>query len=149
MSVVQKKDTMTDMAPETPERRTGHCLCGAITYEYDEPVNWCGHCHCESCRRACSAPMTTFFGVENGRWRWTGAGPTVFASSKGVERMFCATCGSQMAYRTDHFPNETHFYAATLEAPEDFAPEKHFFHGEKLPWLHLADDLKKHEVGGL
>ena len=53
----------------------GRCLCGGVRYEYEGEVNWTGHCHCESCRRNCSAPMTTFFAVNNGNWRWTGDTP--------------------------------------------------------------------------
>ncbi len=127
----------------------GHCLCGAVSYAYSGEVNWRGHCHCESCRRNCSAPMTTFFGVNNAQWEWTGAEPQVYQSSAKVRRYFCGACGTPMAYFSDQFPHETHFYAASLEHPEDFAPTVHFFYGEKLPWLHIGDDLKKHGVGGL
>ena len=127
----------------------GRCLCGAVRYAYTEPVNWRGHCHCESCRRNCSAPMTTFFGVDNGQWRWTGATPALYVSSPGVQRFFCGTCGTPMAYTHKQFPDETHFYAASLDDPADFVPERHFHYEERLPWLHLNDDLKTHQVGGL
>ena len=43
--------------------RRGHCLCGAIEYQFDEQPNWVAHCHCESCRRATSSPMTTWVSV--------------------------------------------------------------------------------------
>lgn len=54
-----------------------------------------------------------------------------------------------MAYTHEKFPLETHFYAASLEDPSDFEPTAHFFYSEKLPWLHVEDNLKKHGVGGL
>lgn len=128
---------------------TGRCLCGAVTYSFDEPVNWRGYCHCESCRRNCSAPVTAFFGVENGQWSWTGVAPAVFASTPGARRYFCATCGTPMAYAHEKFPHEMHFYAASLDDPADFTPTQHFHYDERLVWLALDDDLKKHGVGGL
>lgn len=39
---------------------TGRCLCQAIRYECaGEPI-LIAHCHCESCRRQTSSPVTTF-----------------------------------------------------------------------------------------
>lgn len=130
-------------------QRSGHCLCGAVTYSYNGPELFRGHCHCESCRRACASPMTTFFGVANGSWEWTGVAPAHFESSPGVHRYFCGTCGSPMAYAWEGLPEETHFYAATLDDPTDFQPDEHHFYAERLPWLHINDDLKKKMGGGL
>lgn len=122
--------------------RTGRCLCGQLRYRADGPVLWQMHCHCESCRRATSSPMTTYFDVADGGWRWTGAAPAVHASSPGVERFFCPTCGSPMAYRSDAAA-EMHFLACTLDDPRDVQPEGHDFWEERLPWLLLADDLPR------
>ena len=129
--------------PDAPTR--GRCLCGAVRFAYTGRPRWVMHCHCESCRRQCSAPFTTFVGVRDGRWRWTGAEPAAYASSKGVERLFCGRCGTPMAYRAAHWPGEIHFYAAAHEAPDALTPQGHVYHAEKLAWLHLADDLPRHD----
>ncbi|HIP78383.1 MAG TPA: GFA family protein [Kiloniellaceae bacterium] len=128
--------------------KRGHCLCGAVSYEYDGPENWRGHCHCESCRRTTASPFTTFFGVDRTACRFTGAEPAVYHSSPGVRRLFCPTCGTPIAYESDRWPEETHFYAATLEDSRDFAPEFHVFWSERLPWVHLHDDLPKNDGSG-
>lgn len=120
---------------------TGRCLCGAVTFRCTEPPLWQGHCHCESCRRATASPMTSFLGVRDGAWAWTGSAPATYASSPGVTRSFCATCGTQMAFRADRFLGETHFYAATLDRPEEYRPSVHYHSAEALPWIHLADGL--------
>jgi hypothetical protein len=114
-----------------------------VTFAYDGPENWRGFCHCDSCRRACAAPVTAFMGVPDGQWRWTGATPRDYASSPGVLRQFCPNCGSQVSYRSKASPGEIHFYAALLDDPEDFAPTTHYHYDEHLPWLALTDDLKK------
>jgi hypothetical protein len=122
---------------------TGRCLCGAVTFRCSEAPLWQGHCHCESCRRATAAPFTSYLGVRDGTWEWTGAKPATYASSPGVWRDFCPTCGTQMTYRAARYPGETHFFAATLDRPEDYAPTAHFHSAERMPWLHLADGLKQ------
>jgi len=122
---------------------SGRCLCGAVTYAFDGPPNWQAHCHCESCRRATASPFTSFFGISHGRWRWTGALPASFASSPGVTRSFCGTCGSPMAYQGRDRPDEIDFYAATLTDPGAYAPTLHVHWNERLPWLTLADGLPR------
>lgn len=121
----------------------GHCLCGAIRYVCDAAPLWQAHCHCESCRRATASPFTSYFGVADGAWRWTGAPPATYASSPGVWREFCARCGTPMAYHADRYPGERHFFAATLDDPQSFAPTEHVFSAEALAWVHLADGLPR------
>lgn len=122
---------------------TGRCLCGDVTYRATSAPLWQAHCHCESCRRATSSPFTSFFGVANGAWHWTGKPPASFASSEGVWRDFCPRCGAQMAYRSTRYPDEIHFYAASLDDPGRYAPTSHVHTDEQLPWVHLSDGLKR------
>lgn len=130
------------MSPETSEPLgPGRCLCGLIRYETTVAPLWQAHCHCESCRRNCSAPFTSFFGMAEGAWRWTGEAPAVYASSSGVERLFCPRCGTPMAFRSTRWPGETHFYAASLEEPARYRPTLHVHWAEHLPWVQLADGL--------
>ncbi len=124
----------------------GHCLCGAIAFEVDPPVLSCVTCHCDSCRRQCASPMTTYFGVRDGNWRWTRGQPKTFNSSPGVERSFCADCGTPLSFRSTAMSDVLHLYVATLDNPEALEPTLHVAHEEKLNWLRLNDDLP-HCVG--
>ncbi|MEM7292200.1 MAG: GFA family protein [Pseudomonadota bacterium] len=127
--------------------KRGRCMCGRVTFEYIGPENWCGNCHCESCRRNTSSPYTTFFGVPNEAYRFTGETPKTYRSSPGVRRLFCGNCGSPIAYESDRFPDEIHFYVAGMENPEDYRPTHHVFYTEKLSWVEVGDDLPKHIKG--
>jgi hypothetical protein len=128
------------------QTRHGRCLCGQVRYAFDpQGVTDQSHCHCESCRRAVSAAMASFLTIRDSAWRWTGTQhPARFGSSPGVERLFCSTCGSPIAYRTATSPGETDFHAMTLDALDAYAPTAHTFWSEKLSWLHLNDDLPRH-----
>lgn len=85
--------------------------------------------------------MTTYVGLFEGTWRWVGKPASTYASSPGVQRFFCARCGTPVAFISERFTGKMHFYAAALDDPEAFAPEGHSFIDNKLSWLHLADDL--------
>lgn len=123
--------------------RTGRCACGSVTYSTTAADLWAGHCHCESCRRASSAPVTSFFGVPRDSVTWNGE-IAVRASAAGVQRGFCAQCGTQLYYQFDGWPDETHLYAATLDDPTQFHPTAHFHFAERVPWLTVTDDLPKY-----
>ena len=125
--------------------RTGHCLCGAVSFAFEGEANWCSHCHCESCRRQTASAFTTFLGVPDGAWKWTGEVPKVFVSSPGVRRMFCGTCGAPVAYAAERYPGETHFYVALLDDTSDLSPESHVHWEERVDWVELADGLPKKE----
>ena len=119
----------------------GRCFCGTIRFELTPPVQAVVNCHCESCRRQCSAPMTTYVGIADGKWRWVSGEAKVFNSSPGVERTFCADCGAPLSFRSAKMSDMMHFYVAAMDEPEAFAPTLHVAHEEKLPWLKLDDGL--------
>ncbi|MEM7719341.1 MAG: GFA family protein [Pseudomonadota bacterium] len=108
------------------------------------PILWAGHCHCESCRRATSSPMTSFFGVPRAGVAWTGLIAS-YASSPEVARGYCEACGAQMFYQSTRWPDETHLYAASLDDPSAFQPEAHYHFAERVPWLGVGDELPKFE----
>ena len=120
---------------------TGRCLCGAVTYRCTAEPLWQVHCHCESCRRATASPMTSYFAMADGSWEINGLAVASYESSPGVTREFCPRCGTQISYRSHLLPGERHFFAATLDRPEDYRPTAHDFWAERLPWLAICDDL--------
>jgi hypothetical protein len=121
----------------------GHCLCRAITFEYSAEPNWTLHCHCESCRRATSSPITTWISVPRHSFHFKSGVPRYFSSSPGVRRGFCGTCGSPLTYENEKIPEEVHLYAASLTDTSDVKPSSHVFSEEQLPWLEIADQLPR------
>jgi len=124
--------------------KKGHCLCKKVKWSYTGMSTWARYCHCDDCRRNCAAPVVAFIGVRLTDFQWTGSPPACYNSSPGVNRFFCETCGSPMAFRAEHYPGEIHLYAASLENPEDFKPDFHVHSSEQLSWLSLHDELPKH-----
>ena len=122
---------------------SGRCLCGAVRWQTNAAPLWSGFCHCDSCRRASSAPVTAFFGMARDEVKWDGE-IAINASSEDVRRGYCGACGSQIYFQSTRWPTETHLYAATLDDPTQFQPTAHFHYAEKLPWLKIDDDLPKY-----
>ena len=123
----------------------GHCLCRKTTWEFHGDVAWACYCHCDDCRRNCAAPVVAWLGVSLSNFKWTGAAPKSYESSKGVLRHFCETCGSPMGFEAEHYPGGMHLYAASLEDPNSIKPTFHVNYQSKLPWLELNDNLTKYD----
>ena len=120
---------------------SGRCLCRAVTFEARGRPLWIVHCHCESCRRQTGSPATTFAGYRASQVSFATSVRRIFESSPGVQRSFCARCGSPISYEAARSPGEIHLYAALFDRSEDFVPERHVNYGERLPWLHLDEHL--------
>lgn len=122
---------------------SGRCLCGAVAYEFEGEPLWSSYCHCETCRRTCSAPVAAFLGVDRIAFRWTGEAPAAYESSPGVRRLFCGRCGSPMAYDSERDMRVIHLYAASLDEPAAYRPTLHVHHAERLPWFDVKDGLPR------
>jgi hypothetical protein len=124
------------------DKITGRCLCGAVRYETATPPAWTALCHCESCRRAASAPIVAWMGfaVEDVRWQGERA---FYKSSKIATRGFCPKCGTQMSFESTRWPGELHLYGTSRDDPENYVPDLHCHHDEALDWLQISDTLRK------
>ena len=65
----RKDDKMN--APMTAAVVTGSCLCGAVSFEFELPTLFAGHCHCTMCQRAHGAGFVTWVGVREDGFRIT------------------------------------------------------------------------------
>ncbi|MGI9406729.1 MAG: GFA family protein [Hyphomicrobiaceae bacterium] len=124
---------------------TGRCLCGEVTYSFTGQPSGVDYCHCDSCRRNCSAPVTAFVEVPRENFSFTGETPKIYESSPGIRRLFCGNCGAPVAYDADWDKTDIHLYLAAFDDPEAFAPAAHVFAGEQLSWFETSDRLPRYE----
>ena len=126
---------------------TGGCMCGAVRYEaIGEPLG-VGHCHCHSCRRHTGAPVVTFVAFRPDQVHFTGRERSIYKSSPTVERAFCNQCGTPLtweAYARSFGTRIIEFHISTLDDPDNFVPDRHWFHGERIVWFDVADDLPRY-----
>ncbi|MHB2168128.1 GFA family protein [Alsobacter sp. R-9] len=127
---------------------SGRCLCGGIRFSFTGKPKWVAYCHCESCRRATSSPIAAWIGLEKDQFAWDAGSPAAIASSPGVVRRFCPTCGSPLSYEGDRWPTEIHVYVASLDDPSAVVPRAHVNVGEQLPWFEVHDAWPRWESVG-
>ena len=143
---------MPDVQDGKPLVLSGHCLCGGVRFRTTGLVRASGHCHCESCRRAASSPVTTFFTVPRKGTELSGESLRYYASSPGVRRGFCGNCGSPMSFETERRPEDIDLYVASLDDGlsvrelQDFTREKLAQH-EFPRIVEFVDELPKSEGG--
>ena len=113
----------------------GRCMCGAVRFKAQGTPKWVLWCHCESCRRHSGAPASVFVSFADGAVRMTSGEIAKYESSPGVERGFCARCGSTLTCTNPKLPNETHFHIGAFERAAELAPTAEFFSKERLPWF--------------
>lgn len=123
----------------------GQCLCGELQFELRGRRLWVAHCHCDSCRRSTGSAVATFVGYNKEQLTYTHGARMFYQSSPGVQRGFCADCGTPMTYESDRCPEEVHLYISTIDNPGAFVPQVHVFFAERIPWMEVADDLPRYE----
>jgi hypothetical protein len=85
-------------------------------------------------------------GVRLEQFRYLKGEPAVYQSSPGVQRYFCATCGSPMAYAGARWPGEVHLFHGTLEDPGQWPPTGHANVAEQVAWFEVSDHLPRYEA---
>src|SRR5262245_16692838 len=121
------------------------CLCGAVAWNTDGPVEMMSHCHCSRCRKAHGTPFATYVtapeagfalrGREHvGRWE----------SSPGFFRYFCTVCGSVVP--GDSWQGLVFLPAGCLTADPGVRPQAHLFVASRAPWFEIHDSLLRFET---
>src|SRR4029077_4254167 len=105
----------------------GGCLCGALRFEVTAEATESGHCHCRICQRSTGAPVLAYASFAVTSFRYVSGIPTRFASSTRGAREFCATCGTQIAFRASPDPPTVDVTVAPLDDPAQSPPQKHIY----------------------
>ena len=114
---------------------TGGCLCGAIRYRVTGRPEATSLCHCFSCRRSTGGPSLAWVIFAESNVEITRGALAIHSSSPGVERGFCARCGTSLTYRRENRPGLFDVTTASLDDPEAFPPAKEIWVEEKLSWM--------------
>lgn len=123
----------------------GGCLCGAVRYRIDGPIESVAHCHCNSCRRSAGAAFVTWFTVPRERFAWINGRPAQFTSSSGVKREFCGACGTELAYRKETEATIIDLTIGSLDCAAGHPADRHVWTADRLDWLQVDDHLPAHD----
>lgn len=124
-------------AIEDKKARNGSCLCGSVRLVATGEPEGVAACHCDSCRKHTGAPVAVYADYRSDQVAFPGAQPAIFRSSPGVQRGFCATCGSTIFYQGSNLPHMIHLHIGLFDEPASFQPQVEEAVGQRLPWIHV------------
>ncbi len=121
-------------------RHLGSCLCGAVRFTVDGPLNPPDACHCTQCRKqsghhfsGTDVPRSALRieGEESLRW---------YQSSEKVRRGFCGTCGSTLFW-DPIFRDWTGIAMGAFDSPTHTHLARHIFVADKGDYYDITDGL--------
>jgi hypothetical protein len=121
---------------------TGGCGCGAVRFEIDAPLGRAVYCHCTRCQRRTGTAASASARIEPGSLRVTEGEENLraWAPEGGLEKVFCARCGSAVVTWT---PNEHEVVAVRLggiDGDPGVRPSARQFVAYAAPWEPIPDD---------
>lgn len=130
------------MSVQTPI--TGHCLCGAVSYQIDAEPIMAIMCHCEDCRRGSGAsysvnavfPVAALQVDESKLKTFETIGED---TNMKRERKFCPECGSPIITLLAEMPEMVVIKAGTLDDSSWFEPSMEIYCGSAHEYVHKAD----------
>jgi hypothetical protein len=121
------------------------CLCGAVRWTAEGPLQFMSHCHCSRCRKAHGTPFATYVAAPADSFTLTGAEHvTRYESSPGFFRPFCNHCGSVTP--GDAWEGLVFLPAGCMEDDPAERPGAHIFVASKARWYEIPDALPQFEA---
>ena len=124
---------------------TGHCYCGNLRYEVEGDPIFKGQCHCRECQYISGGAPNMALGMPDAGFEWTKGKPKTFRRADlddGVERDFCADCGTHIASRPPTMPGAIILKVGTLDDPSVFGtPQMAIYLCDKQPFHMVPDGI--------
>ena len=113
----------------------GSCLCGAVAYEVDAPVERIVHCHCRTCRKTHGTAFSSVAAVPRDKFRWLRGEDLLGAieSSPGKFRRFSSKCGSHVMAERAAQPVVL-LRLGCLDTEVRDRPQVHIWRSDAAPW---------------
>jgi len=132
----------------TPGVVRGACLCGAVAYEIDAPIEGeiiC--CHCTRCRKARGAAHATNLFVPQARFRWLRGADQIDSykvpEAERFTQAFCRACSSAVP-RVNPASQMAVIPAGSLEDDPGAREGAHIFVKSKASWFEIHDALPQY-----
>lgn len=123
-------------------RRTGQCLCGAISYETEGDPLMTAVCHCKNCQRQAGSALSIIVGFPADAVTVTGNLKTYRDRGETgavVYRKFCDNCGSPVITDLDGADGMRFVKAGTFDDVDWLEPSVHFWTKRAQKWFEFGD----------
>ena len=127
---------------------SGHCHCGAVSYQVDgEPVRM-ARCHCNACRRTTGTghSVQAFFHRQDVTISGeTASYQSIADSGSKRTRDFCPICGSRLFTANERPPHLIGIAAGSFDNSDWFEPAVALYDNERPAWDAIDPKLDTHE----
>jgi hypothetical protein len=115
---------------------SGSCLCGAVRYEIDGPIDRTSNCWCTMCQKQHGAAFGPYGNIAADALKFVQGldAITRYASSPSVERTFCKVCGSNLTWQM-HASRRIAVTLATFDTPYEGKVTHNLHFDSKPGWL--------------
>ncbi len=127
---------------------SGHCHCGAVSYEVTgEPLRM-AQCHCNACRRTTGTGhlVQAFFKKDHvsisGK---TQTHQSTSDSGNTRTRHFCPTCGSRLFSENTKAPGGIGIAVGSFDDSAWFKPQVILYNAERPVWDTIDESIETHE----
>lgn len=130
----------------------GSCLCQAVEYQINGPIDSIIHCHCSLCRKSSGTAYATNGFVASQDFVLTKGQDNLssFAFKPGRERHFCSSCGSPVYSSNADDPSRIRIRAGLISDDISEQPIAHIFASSKANWDSIQSSIPafdEHEPG--
>ena len=122
---------------------TGGCLCGAVRFQITAKPLMAAYCHCTMCQKSTGGPFLVFATLAFEGFSFTRGKPAAYESTPGNLRLFCGTCGSDLAVRVAEDPKLIAVSLGCLDDPNLIKPELHGYTSTQVSWCEIDDGLPR------
>ena len=142
---------MCSRAPRSPHHArslvvlSGHCACGAVTYEVADEFVVAYNCHCSRCRALTGSAFLPWGEIEPEKLRVTRGEDSLLLDGDPQDHHAsrCGACFS-LLYWTGYEGKIRVPYGSLVDEPS-LKPTAHMFVGSKASWYEILDDLPQHD----
>ena len=122
--------------------KTGGCLCGAVTFRVNGPLDPIIGCHCGQCRRTSGHYAASTDVAEDDLDIADREDALVwYRSSDKAERGFCGRCGSNLFWR-EFGSGRVAVAAGSLDAPHGLRMDRHVFAAFKGDYYDIPEEAE-------
>ena len=124
----------------------GGCLCGAVRFALDGPIEVVNCCHCARCRKRTGSAFATIVHARYSDFEFVSGQHRIkiFEPNDWSRRRFCGDCGSPMP-GWDEEDNEIGIPAGLFDEGFDVPPGLHIMTAFKAEWFEITDKVVQHK----
>lgn len=125
---------------------TGSCLCGEVTYQFNEDIKVFQYCHCSRCQKFTGSAHASNIIIDLKGFQWVSGEDSVgryeLAEAKHFATSFCKKCGSSLPGLTKT-GKAFIIPAGTLDDLPNLKPMHNIYYADKAGWYEVVCNLAK------